>query len=42
MFQYEIYNQTMLNAKTELKQLYWTVLEKKIANEVSKFLYQNW
>ena len=28
----------MLNAETELKQLYWNVLEKKIGNEVSKFL----
>lgn len=42
IIQYEIYNQTMLNADTQLKQLYWNVLEKKIGNEVSKFLYQNW
>ena len=40
--QYEIYNQTMLNAETELKQLYWNVLETKIGNEISNFLYQNW
>ncbi len=42
IIQYEIYKQTMLNAEIELKQLYWNVLEKKIGNEVSKFLYQNW
>lgn len=42
IIQYEIYNQTKLNANLELKQLYWKILEMKIGNEVSRFLYQNW